>query len=96
MDTSKFDIIGDSYLYSFFSMDPRYFEKTGAVQFVRWSTPKAIPYQLATDKKNILLLKVILYQKYHYKNKVFLPNFDLNLIKLELDHYFWHELKNVP
>ena len=27
----KMHIIGDSYLYSFFSMDPRYFEKTGAV-----------------------------------------------------------------
>ena len=55
----KMHIIGDSYLYSFFSMDPRYFEKTGAVQFVRWSTPNAIPYQLATDKKNILLIECV-------------------------------------
>jgi hypothetical protein len=55
----KMHILGDSYLYSFFSMDPRYFEKTGAVQFVRWSTPKAIPYQLATDKKNILLIECV-------------------------------------
>lgn len=55
----KLHIIGDSYLYSFFSMDPRYFEKTGAVQFVRWSTPKAIPYRLATDKKNILLIECV-------------------------------------
>lgn len=60
-DSSKYKmhIIGDSYLYSFFSMDPRYFEKTGAVQFVRWSTPSPVPYRLATDKKNILLIECV-------------------------------------
>lgn len=55
----KMHIIGDSYLYSFFSMDPSYFEKIGEVQFVRWSTPKAVPYRLATDKKNILLIECV-------------------------------------
>jgi len=55
----KMHIIGDSYLYSFFSMDPRYFKKTGEVQFVRWSTPKPIPYRLSKDKKNILLIECV-------------------------------------
>ena len=57
--TYKLNIIGDSYLYSFFSMNPRYFRKTGEVQFVRWSTPKPIPYRLSKDKKNILLIECV-------------------------------------
>ena len=56
--TYKLHIIGDSYLYSFFSMNPGYFEKTAEVEFVRW-TPPTVPFRLAKDKKNILLIECV-------------------------------------
>ena len=41
-DTAKLFILGDSYLYSFFKEDPRYYVGINQVQFIRWSVANPV------------------------------------------------------
>ena len=76
-DTAKLFILGDSYLYSFFKEDPRYYVGINQVQFIRWSVAnpvEIIPYK---NKKNILLIESV--------ERNILGLFNLNSVKARLE-----------
>ena len=58
-DTAKLFILGDSYLYSFFKEDPRYYVGINQVQFIRWSVANPIEILPSKNKKNILLIESV-------------------------------------
>ena len=58
-DTAKLFILGDSYLYSFFKEDPRYYVGINQVQFVRWSVANPVEILPSKNKKNILLIESV-------------------------------------
>ncbi len=58
-DTAKLFILGDSYLYSFFKEDPRYYVGINQVQFVRWSVANPLEILPSKNKKNILLIESV-------------------------------------
>ena len=76
-DTAKLFILGDSYLYSFFKEDPRYYVGINQVQFVRWSVANPIEIIPAKNQKNILLIESV------ERNMSGL--FNLNSVKARLD-----------
>ena len=76
-DTAKLFILGDSYLYSFFKEDPRYYVGINQVQFVRWSVANPVEILPSKNKKNILLIESV------ERNMSGL--FNLNSVKARLD-----------
>ena len=58
-DTAKLFILGDSYLYSFFKEDPRYYVGINQVQFIRWSVANPLEILPSKNKKNILLIESV-------------------------------------
>ena len=70
-------ILGDSYLYSFFRQDPRYYVGVNQVQFIRWSVANPVEIIPSNNKKNILLIESV------ERNMGGL--FDLNSVKARLD-----------
>ena len=52
-------ILGDSYLYSFFKQDPRYYVGINQVQFIRWSFANPAEIRPTKNKKNILLIESV-------------------------------------
>ena len=76
-DTAKLFILGDSYLYSFFKEDPRYYVGINQVQFIRWSVANPVEILPLKNKKNILLIESV------ERNMSGL--FNLNSVKARLD-----------
>jgi hypothetical protein len=76
-DKANLFILGDSYLYSFFKEDPRYYANIGQVKFIRWDVAKPIEIIPARNKKNILLIESV------ERNMSGL--FNLNSVKARLD-----------
>ena len=76
-DTAKLFILGDSYLYSFFKEDPRYYVGINQVQFIRWSVANPVEILPSKNKKNILLIESV------ERNMSGL--FNLNSVKARLD-----------
>lgn len=76
-DTAKLFILGDSYLYSFFKEDPRYYMGINQVQFIRWSVANPVEIIPSKNKKNILLIESV------ERNMSGL--FNLNSVKARLD-----------
>jgi len=70
-------ILGDSYLYSFFTQDPRYYVGINQVQFIRWSVANPVEIIPSKNKKNILLIESV------ERNMSGL--FNLNSVKARLD-----------
>lgn len=58
-DTAMLFILGDSYLYSFFKEDPRYYVGINEVQFIRWSVANPVEINPSKNKKNILLIESV-------------------------------------
>lgn len=58
-DTTSLFILGDSYLYSFFKEDPRYYVGINQVQFIRWSVVNPVEINPSKNKKNILLIESV-------------------------------------
>ncbi|NBW02192.1 MAG: hypothetical protein EBR87_00505 [Cytophagia bacterium] len=58
-DTANLFILGDSYLYSFFKEDPRYYVGINQVQFIRWSVANPVEIIPSKNKKNILLIESV-------------------------------------
>ena len=52
-------ILGDSYLYSFFDEDPRYYSNIDQVKFIRWDVTNSIEIIPIKNKKNILLIESV-------------------------------------
>jgi hypothetical protein len=52
-------ILGDSYLYSFFKEDPRYYFGVNEVKFIRWSVANLVEITPLKNKKNILLIESV-------------------------------------
>ena len=76
-DTAKLFILGDSYLYSFFKEDPRYYVGINQVQFIRWSVANPVEIIPSKNKKNILLIESV--------ERNMLGLFNLNSVKARLD-----------
>jgi len=76
-DIANLFILGDSYLYSFFKEDPRYYANISQVKFIRWDVAKPIEIIPARNKKNILLIESV------ERNMSGL--FNLNSVKARLD-----------
>lgn len=70
-------ILGDSYLYSFFTQDPRYYVGVNQVQFIRWSVANPVEIIPSKNKINILLIESV------ERNMAGL--FHLNSVKARLD-----------
>lgn len=58
-DTAMLFILGDSYLYSFFKEDPRYYVGINEVRFIRWSVANPVEINPSKNKKNILLIESV-------------------------------------
>lgn len=58
-DSATLFILGDSYLYSYFKEDSRYYTNIDKVKFIRWSVEKPIKITPSTHKKNILLIESV-------------------------------------
>jgi len=52
-------ILGDSYLYSFFEENPRYYVGVNEVKFIRWSVANPVEINPSKNKKNILLIESV-------------------------------------
>ena len=76
-DTANLFILGDSYLYSFFKEDPRYYANISQVKFIRWDVANPIEIIPARNQKNILLIESV------ERNMSGL--FNLNSVKARLD-----------
>ena len=76
-DTTSLFILGDSYLYSFFKEDPRYYVGINEVHFIRWSVANPVEINPSKNKKNILLIESV------ERNMSGL--FNLNSVKARLD-----------
>jgi hypothetical protein len=76
-DVAKLFILGDSYLYSFFKEDPRYYAGVNEVKFIRWSVANPVQIIPSKNKKNILLIESV------ERNMLGLLN--LNSVKARLD-----------
>ncbi len=76
-DTAKLFILGDSYLYSYFKEDPRYYVGINQVQFIRWSVANPVEINPYKNKKNILLIESV--------ERNMLGLFNLNSVKARLD-----------
>jgi hypothetical protein len=75
--TANLFILGDSYLYSFFKEDPRYYANIGQVKFIRWDVANPIEIIPARNKKNILLIESV--------ERNMSDLFSLNSVKARLD-----------
>lgn len=78
-------ILGDSYLYSFFKEDTRYYLNIEQVKFIRWSVANPVEILPQKNKKNILLIESV------ERNMSGL--FNLNAVKLRLERV---EKENPP
>ena len=58
-DTTSLFILGDSYIYSFFKEDPRYYVGINQVQFIRWSVANPVEIIPPRNQKNILLIESV-------------------------------------
>lgn len=58
-DNTSLFILGDSYLYSFFKEDPRYYLGVQEVKFIRWSVANPVEIIPLKNKKNILLIESV-------------------------------------
>ena len=58
-DKANLFILGDSYLYSFFKEDPRYYVGINQVKFIRWSVANPVEIIPDKNKKNILLIESV-------------------------------------
>ena len=76
-DIANLFILGDSYLYSFFKEDPRYYANISQVKFIRWDVANPIEIIPARNQKNILLIESV------ERNMSGL--FNLNSVKARLD-----------
>ena len=76
-DVAKLFILGDSYLYSFFKEDPRYYAGVNEVKFIRWSVANPVQIIPSKNKKNILLIESV--------ERNMLGLFNLNSVKARLD-----------